>query len=126
MLEKSTRFFRKSGNVSCFIVKSQPTKRTQKQLCFLRKNDGPLSCVGARQPRKERGAGGWITRRSCAGMGDSRSGKCPEGGIAPSPDRTAKLALFMALGFVRFVGESTYREPPAFAPKGYNASRWAA
>ncbi len=36
MLEKSTRFFRKSGNVSCFIVKSQPTKRTQKQLCFLR------------------------------------------------------------------------------------------
>jgi hypothetical protein len=45
-------------------------------------------------------AGGLDSQRSGAEMGDGRSG------IAPSPDLTAKLTLFAALGFIRFVGES--------------------
>jgi hypothetical protein len=53
----------------------------------------------ARGPRKERGTGGWI--------------------------HTAKLAFFVALGFVRFVGESTSLQPPV-SPEGDDvASRWA-
>jgi hypothetical protein len=80
------------------------------------------------------GQTGWIIRRPRAPLnGDRRDGrshplrswdrcgrrgKCPEwpsapqgrrpetGGNAPSPDRTAKLAFFVTLGFVRFVSES--------------------
>ena len=60
---------------------------------------------------------GWITLRPCAEMGDPiryAPGKsvvalesAPNGGTAPSPDHTAELAFFVALGFVRFVASSS-------------------
>ena len=67
-------------------------------------------------PQKPRDKRDWRldSQRSGAEMGDSRSGKCPEWGIAPSPDLTAKLAFIVALGFVRFAGESTFLQSPAY------------
>ena len=71
--------------------------------------------MGAREPRENHaGKAGWITRRPRAGMGDPircapRTGVVAvDCSLARSP---AKMAFFVVLGFIRFVGKSTV--PPA-------------
>jgi len=41
---------------------------------------------------------------------------------APSPDRTAKMAFFEALGFLRFMGESRPSSRRPVPRSGYNAN----
>ena len=70
-----------------------------------------ISTMRAHRPHKERGAGGLDAKRSRAWAGRHLH-RTAFGAVqvcsleARSPDRTAKLAFFIALGFVRFGGES--------------------
>jgi len=82
------------------------------------KNEGLPSCVGARGPRKtpcpaksagRAGQAGWILSARAlmwAIPSVALLGQVWLQWIAHSPDHTAKIALFVALGFGRFVGES--------------------